>query len=691
MLNIVQTSSQYDDSPLATLLKVIADLEQLSKKILQAGALGDEQITRSLVDQSRQKRAELYKIDTTTKNLLDQQDLDIRQTVQQQLNNISKSENFTRAWCSRYNNVATYETMLLDDFGCNNILDDLIPQVWDWNLDILIFPGNIDEKIIKALLGRGQKKICILTFGYETKFDEQENVTYLHKKEDAYIYFQGSQIFRGARVKYITISADPSAATIDPKYDPKEYLEEFHMAFIHHIASVNTIKLQGARLMAQGLKNLSNVAASAPFSALEKQFEGFPMVIVSPGPSLDKNVAGLRSLKGQALIVAPAQSALALTRAGVIPDIIVIADCNEMQYLLDGVPMEKVQALILGVTCFPDLYSKYRGKIITFNANQGVDAWISDIFKETIKLPAGGSVSTDVLCMGVYLRCDPIILVGQDFSFSDSQQYSKNSADGQVEIVKNIDDKTISYKNLTAGLEHINVAGGFNTKTLKEPLLSLPGYYGGTVSTKADYTIFHSEFVKVAESVQREELKIRLLNCTEGGAYIKGFEHITLEDAKKEIDYSYSNDEISKKIRGILSGTNIKRRTKLLYTEIVKIQKSLQQSEKIARRCYQVAENKNHNNATLAQLNKYETELMAAVKKTPFIALASQEKIHNALSLSAEASSIPESLIASKILYRVIIDTVKILAPLIVETIDKFDVKKSNDSNYKPHDKIEAL
>lgn len=92
MLNIVQISSQYDDSPLATLLKVIDDLEQLSKQILQAGALGDEQITRSLVDQSRQKRAELYKIDTTTKNLLDQQDLDIRQTVQQQLNNISKSE-----------------------------------------------------------------------------------------------------------------------------------------------------------------------------------------------------------------------------------------------------------------------------------------------------------------------------------------------------------------------------------------------------------------------------------------------------------------------------------------------------------------------------------------------------------------------------------------------------------------------
>ena len=112
----------------------------------------------------------------------------------------------------------------------------------------------------------------------------------------------------------------------------------------------------------------------------------------------------------------------------------------------------------------------------------------------------------------------------------------------------------------------------------------------------------------------------------------------------------------------------------MLYTEIVKIQKSLHQSEKIARRCYQVAEKKNHNNTTLAQLNKYETELMAAVKKTPFIALASQEKIHNALSLSAEASSIPESLIASKILYRVIIDTVKILSPLIVATIDGFSL-----------------
>ena len=688
---MVQESGQTHGSPLAPLLKVIAELEQLSQKILQAGAQGDEITTRSLVDQTRQKRAELYSIDISIKNQLDQQELEIRQTVQQQLNNIAKSEAFTQTWCSRYRNIASQEKLLLDDFGCNNILDDLIPQVWDWNLDIFIFPGNIDDKIIRALLNRGQKKICIFSFGRDMNFVGHENIAYLHKKEDAYIYFQSTQIFSGARVKYITISADPAAEAIDPKYDQKEYLEEFHMAFIHHIAGINTIKLQGARLMAQGLKNLSNVAASAPFSALEKQFEGVPMVIVSPGPSLDKNIEGLRSLKGQALIVAPAQSALALTRAGVVPDLIVIADCNEMQYLLDGVPMDQVEALILGVACFPDLYTKYHGKIITFNANQGVDAWISDIFKETIKLPAGGSVSTDALCMGVYLRCDPIILVGQDFAFSDSQQYSKNSADGQVEIVKNKDDNTISYKNLTAGLEHINVAGGFNTKTLKEPLLSLPGYYGGTVSTKADYTIFHSEFVKIAESVQREELKIRLLNCTEGGAYIKGFEHITLEQAKKEVYCSYSSNYISEKIREIISGTNIKRRRKSLYTEIVKIQKLLKQSEKIARRCYQVAEKKNHNSATLAQLNKYETELMAAVKKTPFIALASQEKIHKALSLSAEASSIPESLIASKILYRVIIDTVKILSPLIVETINGFDGKKSNDLNYKSHDKSQAL
>ena len=137
---MLQEADQAHGSLLAPLLKVIAELEQLSQKILQAGAQGDEIATRSLVDQSRQKRAELYSIDISIKNLLDQQALEIRKTVQQQLNNIAKSEAFSQTWCSRYRNIVSQETLLLDDFGCNNILDDLIPQVWDWNLDIFIFP-----------------------------------------------------------------------------------------------------------------------------------------------------------------------------------------------------------------------------------------------------------------------------------------------------------------------------------------------------------------------------------------------------------------------------------------------------------------------------------------------------------------------------------------------------------------------
>ena len=124
MSNMLQESDQAHGSLLAPLLKVIAELEQLSQKTLQAGAQGDEITTRSLVDQSRQKRAELYSIDISIKNLLDQQALEIRKTVQQQLNNIAKSETFTQTWCSRYRNIISQEKLLLDDFGKEKLFSE---------------------------------------------------------------------------------------------------------------------------------------------------------------------------------------------------------------------------------------------------------------------------------------------------------------------------------------------------------------------------------------------------------------------------------------------------------------------------------------------------------------------------------------------------------------------------------------
>ena len=478
---------------LPKLLNILSQLAEDSQETLKHAIEGNEIETRRGVDLIRQGRAALYAVDKESKDAIDGQPPDVKATIQRHLDSINKVGQFVEQWCCRYRGLLTYEKMLQTEEGCNILLDELVPLIWDWRLDILIFPGWADAKLIKAVAKRGQARICIFLFDEEKNKEYPENVFFIEKKDDAYAYFSKGDIHRGARVQYITIK---KLGQFDEEAQGKldrEYVEEFHMAFIHRIANINTVKLQGLRLLQQGLGNLTHIADAVPFSKIGKKFEGMPMVIVSPGPSLDKNIHQLHALKGRALIVAPAQSALALTSAGIIPDIIVVADPNAMQYLLKDVPMEKVSAIILAVTCHPKLYEDYAGKIIVFNANLGLDHWISDIFKDTISLPAGGSVSTDALCMGVYLRCSPIVLMGQDLSFSE-KQYSSGAVDGQVEIIRDEQKNTLTYRNLTSGLEEILSASGFDSKTLSEPILTLPGFYGGKVNTKSDYAIFHSEF-----------------------------------------------------------------------------------------------------------------------------------------------------------------------------------------------------
>jgi hypothetical protein len=553
---------------------------------------------------------------------------------------------------------------------CHDLVDEIIPMAWDWKNDILVLPNWVTQEFITAVSLRGQKRVCIFEIDEGPQLTGNPKLFYINSEKAAFEYFAQSDVYGAARIIYISIATPVRAQNEEYTQKAHKLLEDFKMAFVHRIANLNTVKLQGARLLKQGLDNLPAVAAATPFSKMIGQFEGSPMLIVSPGPSLDKNIDQIKDFKGRALIVAPAQSALALTAAGVIPDIVVVADPNEMQYLLEGVPMEQVTALVLGVTCHPALYKQYAGKLITFNANLGLDAWISDIFQDTTSLPAGGSVSTDALCMGVFLKCSPIIIVGQDLSFSDDKQYASKSADGQVTIVKDEETNTVSYSNLTQGLETVFAAGGFDSRTLTEPLRTLPGYYGGTVFTKTDYAIFHSEFQNIAKAVKEEETGIELINCTEGGAYIEGFKHISLRQAHGILGAAERTIDFTGKLKEILKSKDGSIRRKHLANSLKMMRGNLHAAGVSAAKCRALAQSAIRS-GQLGNLAVEEKKLVAVVQKTLFISLAAQEKIMHAVKLGSEAQNIGESLAASNILFRVIMEVTGELVPIVDETLQR--------------------
>ena len=550
----------------------------------------------------------------------------------------------------------TQEQLSKTPEGQHVIIDQVMPSTWDWISDVLILNDDVDAELIKAVLSRGQQRIVVFCLAKPEADQILPKVSYLTEKKEAYAFFNSLAYGEPRRTASFTVAhkvdIDPESAS-ELKYI--ELRDEFMIAWKRYMVNLNTIRYFSNRWLMQGLENMASIAEHPTLSSLVDRFIGTPLVVISPGPSLDKNVHLLKQLKGKALLMAPAQSALALSRAGVIPDIVVVADPADITYLVDGFPMEQVEALLVGVACHPLFYKKYPTKIITFNVNAGIDNWISDIFKDTARIGAGGSVSTAIFGMGLYLKCDPIILVGQDLALTNGKQYASKSADGSLTIKFDEEKNIFSYPIVPIGYEKL-MGGSQNSVSYREQIELLPGYYGGMVQTKRDYVMFHSEFENHAETENKKDKPTKLFNCTEGGAFIKGFKHIPLIDAIATID-SLDQRTVDAKasIQHIRAALDIPSRKKLLRDKLYRVKSSLLKCQKLTIRCAKLALQLQKSSVNIAALTKVEGDLAKAVQDSAFLALANQAEIQNAVQLGSRAKTLKQSLSASKILHTLVL------------------------------------
>ena len=650
------------------LLVVLQELAATSTKILNAGAAGDEPATRTAIDEMRQLRADLSGIGWDIKKQVDTAPSQTKVMIEKYLASIHQSDNFISAWCSRFNGIMTQEQLSKTPEGQHAIIDQVMPSTWDWNSDVLTLNDDVDAELIKAALSRGQQRIAVFCLSKPEMEQILPKVSYLTEKKEAYAFFNllgdGEPLRTASFTAVHKVDIDPDSAS-ELKY--AEFRDEFTIAWKHYMVNRNTVRHFSKRWLMQGLENLPSIAVQPTLSSLVEKFTDAPLVVISPGPSLDKNVHLLKQLKGKALLMAPAQSALALSRAGVIPDILVVADPYDLTYMVDGFPMEQVEALLVGVACHPSFYTKYPDKIISYNVNAGIDNWISDIFKDRAQFVTGGSVSTAIFGMGLYLKCDPIILVGQDLALTNGKQYASKSADGSLAVKFDNERKIFSYPIVPIGYEKLMSQLGQNFANHQEQIELLPGYYGGMVQSKRDYALFHSEFENRAETENKKDRPIKLLNCTEGGAFIKGFRHIPLIDAIATINSLGQRSADAKvSIEQIRAALDVPRRKKLLLDRLYRVKSSLLRCQKLTIRCAKLALQLQNSSASIAALSKVEGDLVKAVQDSAFLALANQAEIQNAIHLGSRAKTIKQSLSASKILYTL----VQREAPIVLLLVD---------------------
>lgn len=227
------------------------------------------------------------------------------------------------------------------------------------------------------------------------------------------------------------------------------------------------------------------------------QFPRIPLVIVSAGPSLDRNISDLRGAEDRCFILAVDTALRPLLAAGITPHAVIIADPSELnaKHVAGALPPSTYLIAEQAVHLSALRASSQR---FLFSLGLFPDSLFLKFGFAKSHLASWGSVATVALDLACRLGADPIIFAGQDFAFSWGRDYASNTMyDG------NPFDPSASGN------------------------IRVPDIWGRDVYTTENLIAYRDYFV----SRIRQTTGIRFINATEGGILKEAVEICSLRDA----------------------------------------------------------------------------------------------------------------------------------------------------------------
>ena len=238
-----------------------------------------------------------------------------------------------------------------------------------------------------------------------------------------------------------------------------------------------------------------------------KDFEGAlnnkPALIVSAGPSLDKQLKTLKKYQDYFYIIAVDKSYPSLAKYDIIPDFIITIDSESTpSWNQDGLNNRTI--FINDIGSNPEITKSNTKNHLFISSNQDFSR-IMDFFgiKSDI-LETGGSVATSAFSFAYITGANPIIFIGQDLAFTNNKDHAND-------YINPFEDALVQEK-------------------LKNGYI-VEDYYGSSIITDKQFLTYKYWFeLKIAS------IKDRLIvNCTEGGAKINGATQLSFSTICNEI------------------------------------------------------------------------------------------------------------------------------------------------------------
>lgn len=419
------------------------------------------------------------------------------------------------AWRSR--SLPGDAVLLQSPLGIAMIADGMLPDVWDFDADLIVLVGDGLAHVAEVLADLGQRRIILL--GGSAPADR------------SIIHARATDELIGAVRTMIPVA--PSQVVLRGALGvPAAELSRISDAVREALADMrihrNTVHAFSRTWLAQAFANLPHIASSPSVASVGERFAGIPMIVIAPGPSLAGNAEQLRAAKGRALIVAFSHSLKPALAAGVVPDLVLTVDPQDVRYHFAGCSTSD-SWLVNAATAHPSLFGLPARGAITLSANSALDDWIFAGLDEDAVVAGGGSVATSALSLGLRWRCDPIVFVGLDLSFPNGAYYVSTSTDGAARAELN-GDGTMRVSGWSRQFHEMKASGG--PPAVNERTVELPGWHGGTVPSSFMFSMFHRWFVETLGA----GVKSTVFNCTEGGAFIEGMRHERLRDVLATLD-----------------------------------------------------------------------------------------------------------------------------------------------------------
>lgn len=380
------------------------------------------------------------------------------------------------------------EVVILFGVGCGHAVDYLLQNSLKVRYVIMVEPmlpvfRHFLERHRLSDMGKIGKFTCIINTNGEKAY---------YAMKHALSSELGSKLYFAFHVSYRTAF--------------KDYYHFMQENVFRMIRSDKTMLSSGfSSYKIKALNCISNLKTEClPVENLNGLFKGRPAVIVSAGPSLNKNIHLLESLKNRAIIIAVGSAVKILENRGITPHFRMAFDWtqNEKEGIFDKLENRAVP-LIFTDQLFHGILNEYDGikfRMITMdgvipiqvmkNANIDYDLNFSGISIANIAL--------GLLCK---MGCSHVVFMGQDMCFVDNKLYAEGR--GQV-----------------------------RPEEYKKSLMEVRDIYGN----KAYAVIQYLQIKYDLESVIKLYPGIRFINATEGGLGLDGVENMTLAEAmEKEI------------------------------------------------------------------------------------------------------------------------------------------------------------